>query len=114
MSDHMDITDLDRLGEALLTDARAAASGRASRTVVGSAGSLLHQTLLALVAGEGLAEHGNPGEATLLVLRGHAAVQTDDEVRAGVIGTLIVVPDAPHSVVAREDSLLLLTVTRER
>ena len=39
--------------------------GRSAKTVYGGREHLLRQTVIALKAGEKLAEHGNPGEATV-------------------------------------------------
>ena len=45
-------------------------SGRAAHTAVGGHEHVLRQTVIALRAGQALAEHENPGEATVHVLRG--------------------------------------------
>jgi hypothetical protein len=57
----------------LLAEAAEAASHRAPETVYGDRRSTLKQTLIALVAGAALAEHENPGEATLLASTGTSA-----------------------------------------
>jgi quercetin dioxygenase-like cupin family protein len=114
MTDHLDVTDLEALADELLTDARAAGNGRASRTVVGGARDALHQTVIALAAGQELAEHSAPGQATVLVLRGRATIRFDGQERTGGGGALLLVPAEPHSVAAHEDTVLLLTLARER
>ena len=112
MTAHPNSTDLDALCEQLLAEARAAGNGRSSRTVVGGAGTQLHQTVLALAAGEELAEHGSPGEATLQVLRGRATLHSGSDALSGGAGTLLAIPDAAHSLMADEDAVVLLTIAR--
>ena len=112
MTDHLPVTDLDELAEALLTEARAARNGRASRTVVGGAHDALHHTVIALAAGQELAEHTAPGQATVLVLRGRATIRFGGQDRTGGAGALLLVPTEPHSVTAHDDTVLLLTIAR--
>jgi len=61
---------LDALARELLGQARSSDAGRSSETVYGGHEHVLRQTVIALAAGRELSEHGNPGESTLLVLRG--------------------------------------------
>ncbi|MGZ4438439.1 MAG: cupin domain-containing protein [Nocardioidaceae bacterium] len=98
------------LADDLLEQARGAGNGRAAASVVGGKGHLLRMTVLALRAGEELAEHASPGEATLLVLRGAVELRSDGQVLAGAEGDLLVIPPARHGVRAEQDSALLLTV----
>lgn len=107
---HDRVNDLQAISDELLAAARTGSSGRASRTVFGQAHQVMHQTLIALCAGEGLSEHANPGQATVQVLRGSLALQSASEVREGTAGTLLAVPEQDHSVSALEDTVLLLTV----
>jgi hypothetical protein len=93
---HDPVNDLHALSDELLETARASSSGRAARTVFGQAHQTLHQTLIALLAGQGLAEHGNPGQATL----------------HGSLGALLAVPERDHSLTAVQDTVLLLTVAK--
>jgi quercetin dioxygenase-like cupin family protein len=109
---HPAIHDLTTLAHELLAEAVSASSGRASRTVFGEAGQAMHQTLVALVAGQGLAEHGNPGQATVQVLLGAATVNGGPEPLYGTAGTLLAIPDGPHSLAADQDTVLLLTIAR--
>ncbi|GGJ48313.1 hypothetical protein GCM10010121_069320 [Streptomyces brasiliensis] len=60
----------------------------------------------------GLAEHENPGEATLLVLRGRVRLTSGDTSWEGRTGDLITIPEARHSVQAVEDAAVLLTVAK--
>jgi quercetin dioxygenase-like cupin family protein len=83
--------------------------GRSAHTVVGGRGHVLRHLVLALGAGEALADHENPGEATLLVLRGRVRLATDDDACALGPDDLVVIPPARHNLTADEDSVVLLT-----
>jgi hypothetical protein len=61
---------LDALAREHLKRARSAPSGRSAETVCGGHEHVLRQALMTLVKGRSLAEHENPGEATVLVPRG--------------------------------------------
>lgn len=110
----MQKTSLTALARAELISARVASSGRSAKTVYGGHEHLLRQTLIALRADESLAEHVNPGEATVQVLHGRIVLAAGDASWSGWTGDLIIVPDAPHSVTAIEDSTILLTVVKHR
>lgn len=103
-------TSLTALARELLALATAAPSGRSARTVVGDHEHSLRQTMIALIAGRTLDEHSNPGEATVHVLHGRVRLDVDGTSWEGASGHLIDVPDATHSVLAIEDSVILLTV----
>ena len=68
----MEKFSLEALGREQL-ELAVAGNGRSSHTVYGGHEHVLRQTLLALTTGTSLAEHENPGEATVLVLRGGSA-----------------------------------------
>lgn len=106
----METTNLSTLAEELLAGARAADSGRASRTVHGGTGHPLRQTVLALVAGRSLAEHDSPGDATLHVVRGRMRLVAGDESWEGGAGELVTIPPTRHGLTALEDSVAVLTV----
>ncbi len=106
----MESTSLAPLGDELLATARAAGSGRASRTVHGGTGHPLRHTVLALVAGRALAEHDSPGDATLLVLRGRLRLTAGDQDWEGGAGELVAIPPVRHSLTALEDVVAVLTV----
>jgi hypothetical protein len=55
--------------------------------------------VIGMVAGARLAEHENPGEATVLVLRGRVRLSADLSWEA-VRGDLLIVPDDRHSLEA--------------
>jgi len=67
-------TSLDALAREL-ERAATAGGGRSAHTVYGGHEKMLRQTLVAMVAGAGLSEHENPGEATVLVLMLHGRVR---------------------------------------
>ena len=96
----------------LLAEARAAPSGRAARTLVGGSGHALRQTLIAMVSGRELADHDNPGEATVQVLFGSVELHADGQSQHGDRGELLVVPDARHGLRALDDTVVLLTVSK--
>lgn len=84
-------------------------------TVIGGHEHAMRQTVIALVAGGDLAEHENPGEATLHVLTGRVQLRTEDDSWDARSGDLIEIPPGRHSVHAEEDSVILLSaVPRNR
>lgn len=95
-----------------LKTARQASSGRSARTVYGGHEHTLRQTLIALVSGQTLKEHENPGEATVHVLQGRVRLAAGDVAWDGAPGDLLTVPDRVHSLEALEDSAVLLTVAK--
>lgn len=103
---------LDALAREHLERAAAGSHGRSATTVHGGHELVLRQTLLALTAGTTLAEHENPGEATVQVLRGRVRLTSGDTSWEGRAGDLILIPPARHSLEALEDSAVLLTVAK--
>lgn len=110
----MQKTSLIALARHELEHARDASSGRSSTTVFGGHEHQLRQTVIALRAGEKLAEHQNPGEATLQVLEGRVLLVAGDVSWNGSVGDLLTIPDGLHSLDAIEDSVVLLTVVKTR
>ncbi|TDZ87182.1 Cupin domain protein [Mycobacteroides salmoniphilum] len=106
----MDVISLTALGEEHVATAKNAHSGRAAHTVHGGSGHALRQVMLALAAGHKLAEHENPGEATLLVLSGQVELATATAKVALAAGDYVVIPQERHDLTAVEDSAVLLTV----
>lgn len=105
------MTSVTTEAAALLDEARTTSSGRAARTLVGGSGHALRQTLIALVSGRELADHANPGEATVHVLSGSVELHADGNAQQAGAGELLVVPDARHGLRALEDTVVLLTVS---
>lgn len=104
---------LDALGRELLDRvATDPGGGHTADTVVGGHERVLRQTVIALVKGSALAEHENPGEATVHVLLGRVRLNSGPHSWEGRAGDLIVVPDARHSLESLEDSVVLLTVAK--
>ncbi|MER6106855.1 cupin domain-containing protein [Streptomyces hirsutus] len=104
---------LDALAREHLERATAASTGRSASTVYGGHEHILRQTLLALTSGTSLAEHENPGEATLLVLRGRVRLTSGETSWEGRDGDLIIIPPARHALEALEDAVVLLTVAKQ-
>jgi quercetin dioxygenase-like cupin family protein len=103
---------LDALAREHLERAGAASHDRSSQTVYGGHEHVLRQTVIALREGAAMSEHENPGEATLLVLRGRLRLDSDTQSWEGMAGDLLIVPQARHSLVALEDAVALLTVAK--
>lgn len=102
--------DLLEAARELVAEAGDLAAGRAARTLTPGAGAQLKQTLLAITAGETLAEHRAPGPATIQVLLGRAVLRTGDtEVELGQ-HHWAAIPEEPHDLRATSDTVVLLTV----
>lgn len=108
----MDKLSLVATAREQLRKATQAPSHRAAETVYGGHDRSLRQTVIALVAGTSLAEHENPGEATVHVLTGRVRLGGDQAAWEGRVGDLIVVPDQRHTLEALEDAVVLLTVVK--
>jgi quercetin dioxygenase-like cupin family protein len=96
-----------------LEKAIASTSGRSAHTVYGGHEKSLRQTVIALSAGTSLAEHENPGEATVHVLVGRVRLTSGPDAWDGRQGDLLIVPNAPHGLEALEDAAVLLTVAKQ-
>ena len=69
---------------------------------------VLRQTVITLPDGRVLAEHENPGEATLYVLHGRARVATHDNQWDAITGVCLSSPKHDIPLEALADSALLL------
>ncbi len=105
----MQKTSLQAIAREQLAAACSASAGRAARTVFGGHEHALRQTVIALRAESVLDEHENPGEATVHVLTGRVELIAGEDRWQGRQGDLLIVPDAPHSLRALDDSVVLLT-----
>jgi len=105
---------LDATAREQLDAARRADARRAASTVVGGHEHVMRQTVVALVAGAELAEHENPGEATVQVLLGRVQLVAGNDSWDARAGDLVEIPPARHSLRALEDSAVLLTAVPRR
>jgi quercetin dioxygenase-like cupin family protein len=106
----MDTYSLSRVTAEQIELARSATNGRAATTLHGGRGATLRQTVLALTARHGLADHKAPGEATLQVHLGRVRLIAAEESFEAGVGEYLVIPARSHSLEAIEDSVVLLTV----
>ncbi|MGO2747969.1 cupin domain-containing protein [Microbacterium sp.] len=105
-------TNLPELQEGLLEKARESSARRAAETIYGGRESVLRQTVMALLDEAELPEHESPPEATLQVLSGHLRLTGQGRSWELSSGDIMPIPPERHAVLAREDSVFLLTVRR--
>ena len=110
----MDSTSLTQLATDHLAKAEGSSAGRSAHTVYGGQEHTLRQTLIALAAGQGLADHESPGEATLQVLHGRVRLSTGAQEWEGGVGEHLIIPQDRHDLTAVEPSAVLLTVAIRR
>lgn len=103
---------LEALAREQLAAAARSSAGRAASTIVGGHERVLRQTLIALLAGRSLAEHENPGEATVHVIRGRVRLVAGEDAWDCREGDLVVVPARSHRLDATEDAAVVLTVAK--
>lgn len=106
----MERVALAELAEQQLEQARESSDGRSTTSLYGGRDRVLGQILVALASGATLAEHDNPGEATVHILRGRARLVAGESSCEGSAGELLVVPPARHSLEALEDAVVVLTI----
>ena len=107
----MDPTSLADAARTHLERARAADHGRSAHTVHGGHDRALRQTVVALRAGTTLREHAGAREATVQVLSGRIRLTAGPQTLVAAASDLLTVPAAAHTLLAVEDSALLLTVS---
>jgi quercetin dioxygenase-like cupin family protein len=100
---------LDAAGREQLEAARRSDAQRAAVTVVGGHERVMRQTVVGLVAGASMAEHENPGEATLYVITGRVQLEAGEQTWEARTGDLVDIPPSRHALHAVEDSAVLLT-----
>ncbi len=81
-------TSLTALAREQLELARRASNGRSAHTVYGGHEHVLRQTMVSMLAGQVLAEHENPGEATVHVLHGRVLLTAGEDSWNGSPGDL--------------------------
>ncbi len=108
----MEKSSLTALSRQQLKIAATASSGRSAQTVYGGHEHVLRQTVIALLSGQKLDEHENPGEATVHVLHGRVRLTAGELDWEGSPGDLLIVPDTRHALHALQDSAVLLTVAK--
>lgn len=106
------LPNLVELVDELIGEAHASSSGRATQSVMHT--DLLRTVVIALRAGATLAEHEAPAAASLQVLRGEVTLGTGSVDFHLTTGLFTPIPHERHSVVAHQDSALLLTVATGR
>lgn len=110
----MDKLSLDAVAREQGRRAAESGSGRAAQTVYGGHEKTLRQTVVALTEGSAMAEHENPGDATVVVLEGRVRLVSGETSWEGRRGDLLVAPHARHSLVALTDAAVLLSVAVSR
>lgn len=106
----LSLTEL--IAEQLLA-ARNSPNGRSVQRVHGGRDHQLQQSLITLMAGHSLGEHGSPGDATLQVLCGRVRLSAGDDFWDADVGDHLAIPSKRHDLLAVDDSAVLLTVASQ-
>jgi quercetin dioxygenase-like cupin family protein len=83
---------IDALATEQLAAARRSPAARSAATVFGGHEHALRQTVIALLAGAELAEHDNPGEATVFVLSGRVELHVGSDSWQARGGAMLILP----------------------
>ena len=97
---------VDTAATKALEEASATEKGRSAAVLVHD--GPLRQTILALKAGQTLAEHTSPPAASMYVLNGRVRVTGQDQSEIAA-GEIVALTHVRHGVEALEDSVFLLT-----
>lgn len=103
---------IDALVLQQLHAATEAGGGRAAETVYGGHEKSLRQTVIGMLKGTVLNEHGNQDDATVFVLEGCVQLRIGDDVWKARAGSLLIIPHGLHSFEALEDSAVLMSVAK--
>ena len=106
----MEENTLTTIAQSMLNKARESSSGRSAHNLYGGREHKLQQTLIALIQGQDLKEHENPGEATIQVIIGQVQLIAGEESIMLHSADHAVIPQQRHSLHAHEDSVVLLTL----
>ena len=88
-------------------------SGITSRTIVNAKHTNI--TLFAFDAGQTISEHITPYHALVQVPQGEIEITIGGELNVVKSGQTIVMPkDIPHSLIAKEKSIMILTLMKEK
>lgn len=103
------VISISELASEQLDTARSVDSGRSTSLLVGR-GQQLKQVLLALASGHRVADHENPGQATLQVLRGEVTLSSGADEWTCSAGDFVAIPPSRHRLDALSDSVVILTM----
>lgn len=84
--------------------------GHSAATIEAAPADAFRHSIVAITAGNRINEHHGLGTTTVHVLVGRVRVACATESSEASSGELLVLPQAPHSVTALEDSAVLLTI----
>ncbi|WP_211193279.1 LuxR family transcriptional regulator [Actinoplanes sp. TBRC 11911] len=102
------LTDLARIQ---MASARRAERGLSVQIVRGSHNRALRHIVMGLRAAATVCEYPSAKQATLQVLAGRIRVTVGPQTFEAITGDLLAIPTGTHTLVAIEDSALLLTVS---